>query len=127
MLTYSFFNRDAITTAKALLGKIIYVQHKHDWLFAQIIETEAYFRNENGSHASLGFTEKRKALFMPPGTIYMYYSWGGDSLNVSCRGKGNAVLIKSGFPYQNNGSDNTMLSSMQLLNSPQNKIDVRPI
>ena len=100
MLTYSFFNHDAITTAKALLGKIICVQHKHDWLFAQIIETEAYFRNENGSHASLGFTEKRKALFMPPGTIYMYYSRGGDSLNVSCRAKGMLYLLNPVFPIR---------------------------
>ena len=97
MLTYSFFNHDAITTAKALLGKIVYVQHKYDWLFAQIFETEAYFRNENGSHASLGFTEKRKALFMPPGTIYMYYSRGGDSLNVSCRAKGMLYLLNPVF------------------------------
>ena len=64
---------------------------------------------------------------MPQGIIYMYYTRGGDSLNVSCRGKGNAVLIKSGFPYHNNGSDNTMLSFMQLMNPPQNKIDVRQI
>ena len=64
---------------------------------------------------------------MPPWTIYMYYSRGVDSFNVSCRGKGNAVLIKSGFPYQNNRSDNTVLSFMQLLNPSQNKIDVRPI
>ena len=118
MLTFGYFNRDSITTAKALLGKIICVQHKHDWLFARIIETEAYFLNENASHASLGFTEKRKALFMPPGTIYMYYSRRGNSLNVSCKGKGNSVLIKSGFSYQNNGIDNTMLSVMQLLNPP---------
>ena len=52
MLTFGFFNRDSITTAKALLGKIICVQHKYDWLFARIIETEAYFLNENASHAS---------------------------------------------------------------------------
>jgi len=43
-------------------------------LTAQILETEAYYLNDKASHASLGFTEKRKALFMPPGTIYMYFS-----------------------------------------------------
>ena len=57
----------------------------------------------------------------------MYYSREGNSLNVSCRGKGNAVLIKSGFHYPNNGSVNSMLSFMKLLNPPQNKIDIRPI
>ena len=70
---------------------------KYDSLFAQIIETEEYFRNENGIHTFLGLAEKRKALLIPPKTIYMYYPRRGDSLNVRYRGKENAVLIKSGF------------------------------
>ena len=101
MLSHNFFNRDAITTAKALLGKVLRARYDKVWLCAQIIETETYFQNEKGSHSSLGYTGKRKALFMSPGTIYMYYARGSDSLNVSCRGKGNAVLIKSGYPYKN--------------------------
>ena len=79
----------------------------------RIIETEAYYITERGSHASLGFTEKRKALFMKPGTIYMYYARGGDSLNFSCLGDGNAVLVKSGFPASN---DQAMLQKMRQLN-----------
>ena len=65
---------------------------------ATIVETEAYYRKEKGSHASLGRTPSREALWAPPGTIYMYYSRGKDSLNVSCQGDGNAVLIKAGEP-----------------------------
>ncbi|MDV3444008.1 DNA-3-methyladenine glycosylase, partial [Pseudomonas otitidis] len=34
------------------------------WLSARIIETEAYYLAEKGSHASLGYTEKRRALFL---------------------------------------------------------------
>ena len=97
ILTPAFFNRDAQRVAKDLLGKVICVKHEQCWLQAKVIETEAYYLHEKSSHASLGYTEKRKALFMPPGTIYMYYARGCDSLNISCRGKGNAVLIKSGF------------------------------
>jgi len=99
ILTPAFFNRTPTIVAQDLLGKIIRVQYKDIWLSAQIIETEAYYKKEKGSHASLGFTLKRKALFMPPGTVYMYYARGGDSLNISCRGPGNAVLIKSAVPY----------------------------
>lgn len=99
MLNKSFFNRDACLVAKQLLGKVIYRKYQGHWLSARIIETEAYYLNEKGSHASLGYTEKRKALFMPAGTIYMYYARGKDSLNISCKAKGNAVLIKSAFPY----------------------------
>ena len=103
MLQTSFFNRDACLVAQQLLGKIIFRQYQGHWLAARIIETEAYYLEDKGSHASLGYTEKRKALFMPAGTIYMYYARGKDSLNVSCRGEGNAVLIKSAYPYASPG------------------------
>lgn len=116
MLKNSFFNDDAVKVAKKLLGKVIFHNHKGTWLSAQIIETEAYYLHEKGSHAYLGYTKKRKALFMPPGTIYMYYARGGDSLNVSCHGKGNAVLIKSGYPYTDQNSDPDMITIMKKLN-----------
>lgn len=115
MLKNDFFNRDAQVVAKALLGKVVRHKYQNIWLSAQIIETEAYYLHDKGSHASLGFTEKRKALFMPAGTIYMYYARGDDSLNISCRGKGNAVLIKSGIPYLEDAHDD-MITMMQKLN-----------
>jgi DNA-3-methyladenine glycosylase len=99
MLPQSFFEQDAILLAKALLGKVIRRKIQGVWLSMRIIETEAYYLDDKASHASLGFTEKRKALFMPAGTIYMYYAHGKASMNVSANGPGNAVLIKSGFPY----------------------------
>lgn len=119
ILQTSFFNRDACEVAENLLGKVIRKKFGKNWLSAQIIETEAYYINEKGSHASLGFTEKRKALFMPPGTIYMYYARGKDSLNISCEGKGNAVLIKSGIPYLDNMSPENMIKIMYS-NNPTN-------
>lgn len=115
MLDIKFFNRDAQEVAKSLLGKVIRHKYRSIWLSAQIIETEAYYIHEKGSHASLGYTEKRKALFMPAGTIYMYYARGGDSLNVSCKGEGNAVLIKSAIPFLDDAPKN-MIKTMQQLN-----------
>jgi len=122
MLSAQFFNRDAKTVAKDLLGKVIQVKHENLWLFANIIETEAYYLIDKGSHASLGYTQKRSALFMSPGTIYMYYARGGDSLNISCKGKGNAVLIKSGMPYINPTHTDSMLKVMHRLNPKKNNI-----
>jgi len=119
ILGKSFFNRDACLVAQQLLGKIIRRKYQGYWLSARIIETEAYYAEEKGSHASLGFTEKRGALFMPSGTIYMYYARGKDSLNISCKGKGNAVLIKSAFPYADTDDARTLstiTSIMQQLN-----------
>jgi DNA-3-methyladenine glycosylase len=113
MLTFDFFNRDPCTVAQALLGKIIRRRVQQHWLSAQIIETEAYYLTDKASHASLGYTEKRKALFMPAGTIYMYYARGRDSLNVSVAGAGNAVLIKSAFPYTDALSPGETIQWMQ--------------
>lgn len=95
----SFFDRDAQLLARDLLGKVIRHCHQGHWLAARIIETEAYYLAEKGSHASLGYTEKRRALFLDGGHIYMYYARGGDSLNFSAHGPGNSVLIKSATPW----------------------------
>jgi len=120
MIKSDFFDQDAQQLAQDLLGKVIRVKHRNRWLQAMIIETEAYYLTDKASHASLGFTEKRKALFMPPGTIYMYHTRGGASLNVSARGEGNAVLIKAGIPYGYE-SDPGMLAVMQTLNPPPSR------
>ncbi len=129
ILKKSFFDRDACLVAQQLLGKIIRRKYQGRWLAARIIETEAYYMEEKGSHASLGYTEKRKALFMPAGTIYMYYARGRDSLNVSCKGKGNAVLIKSAYPYSDHASNSVSscadIKLMQQLN-PTLSGDIRP-
>ena len=95
MLPDAFFDRDAQRVARELLGKVIRHRVNDLWLSARIIETEAYYCVDKGSHASLGYTEKRKALFLDGGHIYMYYARGGDSLNFSAHGPGNAVLIKT--------------------------------
>ena len=116
-----FFDQPPLELAPQLLGKVLRHQYTDPvlgelCLSAQIIETEAYDINETGSHSSLGFTEKRAALFMAPGTIYMYYARGNDSLNFSARGRGNGVLIKSGFPYIDAISPEPVLQAMRTLN-----------
>lgn len=121
----SFFNRDAQILARDLLGKIIRHKVGELWLATRIIETEAYYLAEKGSHASLGYTEKRKALFLDGGHIYMYYARGGDSLNFSAEGPGNAVLIKSGMPWVDTVSDANSLAQMQL-NNPDASGALRP-
>ncbi|MDP6317732.1 MAG: DNA-3-methyladenine glycosylase [Pseudomonadales bacterium] len=120
MLDNRFFDKEPDHLAKALLGKIlrrriVHAEAGSTWLAARIIETEAYYLTEKGSHSSLGYTEKRKAMFMKPGTIYMYYARGGDSLNFSARGKGNGVLVKSGFPHVDTKSPAANLEIMRYL------------
>ena len=64
-----FFDRDACEVARDLLGKVLWHHLDGQWLAAQLIETEAYYLTEKGSHVSLGWTPKRNALFRAPGTI----------------------------------------------------------
>ena len=116
----SFFDRDAQILARELLGKVIRHRVGETWLSARIIETEAYYVAEKGSHASLGYTEKRKALFLDGGHIYMYYARGGDSLNFSAHGPGNAVLIKSAYPWVDELSGPASLAQMRLNNPDAN-------
>ena len=116
VISDSFFERDPREVAPDLLGKVL--RHRIDgcWLEARIIETEAYLLEERASHASLGETPSRRALFMEAGTIYMYYARGGDSFNFSCLGLGNAVLIKAGIPHPPEFEDSEMLDRMQRRN-----------
>ncbi|MEX2327186.1 MAG: DNA-3-methyladenine glycosylase [Pseudomonadales bacterium] len=120
-LSQEFFNQTPTDLAVALLGKVLRHRvesstHGPMWLSARIIETEAYYLTERGSHSSLGYTEKRKAMFMAPGTIYMYYARGKDSLNFSAMGEGNGVLVKSGYPLVDDLSTRHSLRLMQQLN-----------
>lgn len=119
-LPRDFFHRDSRELATRLLGKVIRHFHQGLWLSARIIETEAYQRDEKGSHASLGLTQSRRALFMPAGMLYMYYARGGDSLNISSAGAGDGVLIKSGYPVVDDISGPDSLALMRRLNPAAN-------
>ena len=120
-LDQSFFQQQAIELAQSLLGKIL--RHKVNglWLAARIIETEAYETTEKASHSSLGESPSRRAMFMPAGTIYMYYARGADSLNFSALGAGDAVLIKSAVPVIDRLSPRESLAEMQRLNPLKNQ------
>lgn len=120
MLKTDFFSHDPCHVAQTLIGKIIRRKVKNQWLAARIIETEAYYLTDKASHSSLGYTDKRKAMFMPPGTIYMYYARGHDSLNISCGKKGDAVLIKAAFPFIDKMSPAININLMQKLNPAKN-------
>lgn len=120
ILAPDFFSRDPCLVAQALIGKVIRRKYKSQWLAARIIETEAYYLTDKASHSSLGYTDKRKAMFMPAGTIYMYYARGHDSLNISCGNEGDAVLIKSAFPFTDTLSPENNIKIMQQLNPAKN-------
>lgn len=99
-----FFKQPCITLAKAFLGKVL-VRTCADGteLRGRIVETEAYLGGEDkASHSAGGKrTERNTAMFMKPGTIYVYPIYGIYlCMNVSSEGEGAAVLLRSLEPLQ---------------------------
>ena len=101
MLDDAFFDRPATELAPALLGKVLRRWLGGERVEVAIVEAEAYLRTERASHSSLGRTPSRESMWAPPGTLYLYHSQGGPSLNLSSRGDGDAVLIKAAVPVSN--------------------------
>ncbi|XP_029293749.1 DNA-3-methyladenine glycosylase isoform X2 [Cottoperca gobio] len=98
------FKQPCISLAKAFIGKVL-VRRCADGteLRGRIVETEAYLGGEDkASHSAGGKrTERNKAMFMKPGTIYVYPIYGIYlCMNVSSEGEGAAVLLRSLEPLQ---------------------------
>lgn len=99
-----FFDQPCICLAKAFLGKVL-VRRCADGteLRARVVETEAYLGGEDkASHSARGKrTERNTAMFMKPGTIYVYPIYGIYlCMNVSSQGEGAAVLLRALEPLQ---------------------------
>lgn len=68
-----------------------------------MVETEAYLGgNDKAAHSHTGKrTAKNEAMYMPPGTAYVYAVYGlHHCFNISSRGDGAAVLIRALEPTE---------------------------
>ncbi|GAA6091392.1 DNA-3-methyladenine glycosylase isoform X2 [Tachysurus ichikawai] len=103
-LRSDFFNQPCVDLAKALLGKVLVRRHSDGTeLRGRVVETEAYLGGEDkASHSAGGKrTERNAAMFMKPGTIYVYPIYGIYlCMNISSQGEGAAVLLRSLEPLQ---------------------------
>jgi DNA-3-methyladenine glycosylase len=86
-----------------------------------IVETEAYHFSEPACHAYVGVTPRTEVLHGPPGTAYVYRSYGIHALlNAVCEpeGIGAAVLIRALAPLH--GVDEMVLrrGNAELCNGP---------
>lgn len=86
-----FYDQDAVTLAKALLGKVLCrkLPGTDQILKGTIVETEAYPGvGDAASHSFKGVpTESSMPMFMEPGTAYVYFTYGMyHCFNVSSKG-----------------------------------------
>lgn len=97
----AFFARPTLRVAPELIGAYL-VRRLDDGtrVAGRIVEVEAYLGDgsDPGSHSHSGPTPRNRAMFGPPGRLYVYRSYGIHTLaNVVCEpeGSGAAVLLRA--------------------------------
>ncbi|XP_068084522.1 uncharacterized protein [Anabrus simplex] len=103
-LPSSFYDVPCEVLARALLGKVL-VRRLDDGrlIKGRIVETECYLGGEDkASHSYNGkVTSRNTPMFMKPGTIYVYFTYGMYyCFNISSRGDGAAVLVRALEPLE---------------------------
>jgi len=98
-LPRSFYDRDTVTVARELLGKLLVHRTADAERIGRIVEVEAYLGpHDLASHSSKGLTERTKIMFGPPGHAYVYLIYGmHHCMNVVTEreGHGSAVLLRA--------------------------------
>lgn len=104
-LPVSFFERPTEQVARELLGCLIVSRAGRAVTVGRIVETEAYLGYRDP--ASHGYRHRRharnEALFAPPGTWYVYLSYGVHwccNLVTHRQGDGAAVLLRAIEPVE---------------------------
>lgn len=95
----SRFARGARVVARDLLGAWLWRDEEGVPVGGRIVEVEAYLPAEDpGSHSASGPTRRNRAMFGPPGHVYVYRIYGlHHCVNVVTgpEGSGQAVLIRA--------------------------------
>jgi DNA-3-methyladenine glycosylase len=95
-----FFDRDTVTVARDLLGKILVRERGGTRLWGRLVEVEAYLGPDDLAAHSRGGrrTPRTEVMFGAPGHAYVYFTYGMHwMLNFVTRGVGmpQAVLVRA--------------------------------
>ena len=103
LLPKEFYERDPAVVAKEMLGKILVRKLDSEVLSGKIVETEAYYgENDPASKAYRGEKTFNELMFLDVGKTFIYMVHGNWLLNIVAHVKGGvgAVLIRSVEPIQ---------------------------
>lgn len=93
-----------LDAARGLLGRILVSTIGGDRTAVRLTEVEAYAGDADpASHAYRGRTRRNAAMFGPPGSLYVYRSYGIHwCMNIVCgpEGSARAVLLRGGQPVE---------------------------
>lgn len=98
MLPQSFYEEDAVTLARKLIGCELVHDSGRGLTSGVIVETEAYSQDDAASHSFKGVTNRTRVMFGAAGHVYVYFTYGMHyCFNVVCgpAGHGQAVLIRA--------------------------------
>jgi DNA-3-methyladenine glycosylase len=100
-----FYEVPTLVLAERLLGKIfVHCDGAGRVLKGRIVETEAYIaEHDHASHAWRGKTPRNRVMFGPPGTLYVYFSYGCHymaNIVTEPEGSAGAVLLRAMEPVE---------------------------
>lgn len=103
-----WFDTDVVAAARGLLGWRLISEIDGARVVAELAEVEAYDgESDPASHAFRGRTARNAAMFGPPGTLYVYRSYGIHwCMNVVSgpEGQPSAVLLRGATVLEGRGA-----------------------